>query len=134
YLRRHLPKFSSLSSPASHPMWTDRWPGSAALFLPLAPSQPDHERVERGQSDEPGGWEERDPVELVHDEDDQSNYEPRVRPQLVAQQGSDEDDLDDAVNEQIGGGEPDCRSGQAITEMQHAGRDQVVRVLREFVL
>lgn len=95
--------------------------GWCALFAVLPPGQPRDEGVEDGQRGQPEGGVQGDAVELVADEYDQEGDHPGVGPQSVAQQRGDQDDLDNAVQQQVGGAEQDGGAGQAVGQAQQVG-------------
>ena len=62
----------------------ERPSGRVAVSLPFPGRQPGEDGVEDGQCDHPGGGVDRDPVELVADEQEQESDHPWVGPQLAA--------------------------------------------------
>lgn len=85
---------------------------SAALHSIFPPGQDQDGRVEQGERDQSDGRVERDPVQLVADKQGQDRNHPRARPQLVEKQRDDQDDLDEAVGEEIDGTEQDGWPGE----------------------
>lgn len=68
-------------------------------------------------------------VALVADEGDQESDQPRIGPQVVAQHRSDEQDLHDAVREEVPGAEERQRDVELARIADEQIGDQVVRVL-----
>jgi hypothetical protein len=93
-------------------------PQCGALFLVLAPGQPYDDGVEDGQRDQSQGGAQGDAVELVADEGDQEGDRPWAGPEFVAQQREDQDNFDDAMQQQVRGGESDGRAGQAVGDLR----------------
>src|SRR5260370_1139942 len=76
-----------------------------ALPAVFAVGEPDHHEVEDRQPKKTDGKSESHSVDLVDDEDDQEHDHPRVGPDLVPEQRGHEHDLDDAMQQQVGGPE-----------------------------
>ena len=109
---------------------------SGAVALPLPVGQPGQHDVEAGQRDQAGGRVAGDQEELVADERDEEGQHPGVGPQLLAQHGDDEDDLRQAVGEQVEPGEAQPRVGEGVGggPVQQPGGDEVVGVLGELAV
>src|SRR5215472_14843021 len=108
------------------------WLGTSGLVL--TPGEVHEGDVEDGQRGEPdgevdGGY----PVELVADERDQQRNQPRVRPELVPEDESDQDHLGGAVAEQVDRAEQRRAGREVPRSVQQVPREQVVRVLTELV-
>ena len=74
---------------------------SVTLLYVLAPGQPRDERVEDREQAEADGQVVGEPIELIRDERAEEHDHRRVGPELVPQHRDDEDDLGDAVAEQV---------------------------------
>ena len=69
----------------------------------LVPDQSHHDNIEDRQHDEAGAARVRETVELVDDEQAKDDKRNRISPEFISEQTDDEEDLNDAVAEEIEG-------------------------------
>ena len=98
------------------------------------PDEKDDQGVEGGQQDQGDGVSEAVAVQLVTDERYQEDQRRRVCPELVSKQPDDQEDLHCPVEQQIDRAELLGRSRKTMDGMDQVIGDDVVRVLRQFVL
>src|SRR4029453_1328387 len=100
----------------------DLCPRGLLSMLSLTPvftrRQSEDEGIEDGQGDEAGGRVQRDPVELVTDEETEESDHPRIGPEPVEEQRDDQHDLDRTVRQQIDGTEAHRIAGKAVRAVQ----------------
>jgi hypothetical protein len=100
----------------------------------FAPRQRDNDGVEDRECNQARTRIERNPVQLIADEDQQDNDQARIRPELIQQEGDDEHDLHCAMCQQVNGTEEYGAAGQSICGMQYVVGDDVVGIFGQFTL
>jgi len=71
------------------------------LLLVLPVRQPHDEYVKDCERNEPNRWYKRYAIELVDDKDPEKSNHPGIGPELISEQRRRQNDLHDAVGEQI---------------------------------
>jgi hypothetical protein len=82
----------------------------------LVPDQSHHDDIEDRQHDEADAVRVREAVELVDDEEAKDDKRNGIGPELVSKQTDDEEDLDDAMAEEIEGIEALGADGKILRE------------------
>lgn len=102
--------------------------------LVFAPYKPEEQEVKGREQDESDAVGEREPVELVGDQATENRHGQRVCPQLASKKSKHYHDLDDAIDEEVGGHEVIARDGDVGGGVSKVRGDEFVGIFADLVL